>query len=481
MHFWKEVDVNTKNRSVHLLVLGGGPAGYAGAFHAADLGLKVTLVDMEPNPGGVCLYRGCIPSKALLHAAKVLTDAREAEAFGISFGKPKISIDRLREWKNDVVGKLTQGLGQLSKARKIEFVHGHGSFLDSHTVKVDKAEGGTTKISFDYCLLATGSHSTIPGAFDIGSDRVIDSEKALAIPDVPKRLLNIGGGYIGLEMAMVYASLGSEVTVVEMTNGLLPGADRDLVEPMQRELTKRLKAIHLNTKVVEMKELKSGVRVELSGLNVTETEQKFDKVLICVGRQPNTHGLGLQNTKVQLSERGFIKIDQQRRTTDPIIFAVGDIAGEPMLAHKASYEARMAAEAIAGKPSIFDAQAIPAVMFTDPEVAWVGLTETAAREQNLSVKIARFPWNASGRALTLNRKEGLTKVIADPVTAQILGVGVVGPGAGELLAEGALAVELGIRMEDLKLTMHAHPTLSETLMEAAETFFGASTHFYTKV
>ena len=465
----------------HLLVLGGGPAGYAAAFHAADLGLRVTLVDLEPNPGGACLYRGCIPSKALLHAASVVHEAREAADFGVRFADPVIDLDALRAWKDSVVKTLTDGLGHLRRARKIEFVHGRGIFLDSHTVRVDLAGGGTSRISFDFCVLATGARSTIPPAFAIKSDRVMDSEKALAITHVPNRLLAIGGGYIGLELSMVYAALGSEVTVAEMSNGLLPGADRDLIAPMQRELSRRLAAIHLNTKVAEMTETKAGIRVTLSGLDVEQPEQTFDAVLVCVGRQPATSNLGLEQTRVMLRDRGFVRINDERRTDDPTIFAVGDIAGEPMLAHKASYEARMAVDVVAGKPSTFDAQAIPAVVFTDPEVGWVGLTETAAKERNIPVKIARFPWNASGRALTLNRREGLTKIIADPVTTQILGFGVVGPGAGELLAEGAFAVEIGARMEDLSLTVHAHPTLSETVMEAAEAFFGTSTHFYGKL
>ncbi len=465
----------------HLLVLGGGPAGYAGAFRAADLGLRVTLVDREPNPGGVCLFRGCIPSKALLHVAKVMTEAREAETFGLDFGKPKLDLGKMRAWKDGVVRNLTKGLGQLSKARKIEYVHGQGRFLDSHTVEVDLVEGGTKRIGCDVCMLATGSYPFVPKDFDIGSDRVMDSDGALALESVPKTMLQIGGGYIGLEMAIVYAALGTEVTVVEMTNGLLPGADRDLVEVMRKELERRVKGVHLNTMVVGMKEVGGGVEVELSGLKVEEPRQVFEKVLVSIGRRPVTEGFGLEKTGVRVNARGFVETDGQRRTNDAAIFAVGDVAGEPMLAHKASYEARMAAEVIAGNPAAFDAQAIPAVMFTDPEVAWAGLTETAAKERNIPVKIGRFPWGASGRALTLNRRDGLTKVLADPATGQILGVGVVGPGAGELLAEGAFAVEIGARLEDLGLTVHAHPTLSETLMEAAETVFGTSTHYYTKM
>ncbi len=470
-----------EKESPRLLVLGGGPGGYAGAFHAADLGLDVTLVDREPNPGGVCLYRGCIPSKALLHAAKVIREAREAESYGIRFGEPEVELDRLREWKDGVVAKLTEGLGTLRKKRKINFIHGWGSFEDNHTLRVEKEEGGTETVRFDICMLAAGGRPVIPGAFDIGSDRVIDSEVALRLDDIPETMLQIGGGYIGLEMAMVYAALGTKVHVVEMTGGLLPGADRDLVEPLQEELEKQVESIRLHTRVVGLQEAEDGVHVELSGLHVDNPEITVDKVLVSVGRRPVTEGYGLENTKVELDDRGFVKVDEQQRTTDPAIYAVGDVAGPPQLAHKASYEARIAAEVIAGKPSVFDAQAIPAVMYTDPEVAWAGLTETAARERNLPVQIARFPWNASGRALTLNRRRGLTKLLAHPETHQVLGVGMVGPGAGELLAEGVLAIELGARMEDLGLTVHAHPTLSETVMEAAENFFGSSTHFYGKM
>jgi len=470
-----------KTRTKRLLVLGGGPAGYAGAFHAADLGLDVTLVDREPNPGGVCLYRGCIPSKALLHAAKILREARDAADLGIRFGDPEIDLDRLRDWKNGVVDKLTRGLGSLRKARGIRFLQGRGSFEDSHTLHVDLDDEGTETVRFDFCLLATGGRSIIPQAFDIQSDRVIDSEAALRLDDIPKVILVVGGGYIGLEMGTVYAALGSQVHVVEMAGSLLPEADRDLVKPLHRELEKQVASIHLNTKVVGLKEIKQGVRVELSGLRVDEPELTVDKVLVCVGRRPVTKGFGLENTKVELDERGFCVVDDQRRTTDSAIFAVGDIAGPPLLAHKGSYEARKAAEVISGQPATFDAQAIPAVMYTDPEVAWAGLTEAGAQERNLPVKVVRFPWNASGRALTMNRRQGLTKVVVHPQTHQVLGVGVVGPGAGELLAEGAFAVEIGARIEDLGMTVHAHPTLSETVMEAAELFFGSSTHFYGKM
>ncbi|MHC4871417.1 MAG: dihydrolipoyl dehydrogenase [Planctomycetota bacterium] len=467
-------------KDIRLLVLGGGPAGYAGAFHAADLGMQVTLVDLEPDPGGVCLYRGCIPSKALLHVSKIIREAAEAEEFGVTFGKPKVDLAKLRCWKNNVVKKLTSGLGSLTRSRKIEFIHGHGTFKDSNTLHISKTDGTETDKSFDYCLLATGSSPVIPEIFP-ESPLIIDSSGALAIKDIPQKLLVIGGGYIGLEMSMVYSTLGSEVTVVEMGNHLLPGADKDLVDILTHSISKKLAALHLNTRVVSLIETDSGINAELSSLDLDDNIKKYDKVLIAVGRKPNITEIGLELIGIDLNSDNFIKTDIQRRSSVSNIFAVGDVAGNPMLAHKASYEARMAVEVISGKPSAFDAQSIPAVMFTDPEVAWCGLTETEAKDRNIPVKIARFPWGASGRALTLNRQDGLTKIIANPSTGQILGVGVVGNGAGELLSEGSFAVEIGARMEDLKMTVHAHPTLSETIMEAAESFFGASTHFYTKL
>lgn len=460
-----------------LVVLGGGPGGYAAAFEAADLGLTVTMIDLDKNPGGTCLYRGCIPSKALLHAARVLKDAEEAEYYGIHFGKPRIDIDRMRAGTQAVVDKMTGGLGQLAKARKIKYIQGRASFTDSHTLRIQKSEGPDETLSFRHCILAAGSRPAVLENLLLNSPNVLNSTTALALPDIPKTMLVIGGGYIGLELGTVYAALGTKVSVIEVTGGLLPGCDPDLVKPLHARLETTLETIYLNSKVESMKEVRNGIKVKMSG-EVDQAEQIFDKVLICVGRKPNSSGLGLESTKVEVDEKGFVKVDEQRRTTEPHIFAIGDIAGQPMLAHKASHEGRVAAEVIAGKNSAFEPRAIPAVVFTDPEVAWVGLTETEAKKQGISVKVARFPWGASGRATTLNRPEGLTKIIADPETDAVLGVGIVGTNAGELIAEGALAIEMGALATDIELTIHPHPTLGETIMETAEMIFGSSTHVY---
>ncbi|MCL6481623.1 MAG: dihydrolipoyl dehydrogenase [Firmicutes bacterium] len=459
-----------------LAVVGGGPGGYAAAFLAADLGLDVTLIDEQPNPGGVCLYRGCIPSKALLHAAKVITEAREADHFGVQFGEPKIDLDRLRSWKDSVVAKMTSGLGQLSKARKVRYVQGRAALLDAHTLEVRNAQEAR-KIAFEHAILATGSRpATLPN-FDLNSQRVWDSTAALELPWVPKSLLVVGGGYIGLELGQVYAALGTKVTVVEMMPTLLPGVDADLVQPLHKRLEKQFAAIHLNTKVGSAKETKSGIQVRFEGEGAGK-EQTFEAVLVAVGRKPNSEVPGLENTRVKKTSRGYIEVDPQRRTAEPSLFAIGDVAGEPMLAHKASHEGRLAVEVIRGSKAQFEPLAIPAVVFTDPEIAWCGLTETQAKEQNRDVKIARFPWAASGRATTLNRSDGVTKLVLDAETEQILGVGLAGPSAGELIAEGVLAVEMGALAKDLALCIHPHPTLSETLMEAAEALYGTSTHIY---
>ncbi|OIO09655.1 MAG: dihydrolipoyl dehydrogenase [Elusimicrobia bacterium CG1_02_63_36] len=459
-----------------LVVLGGGPGGYAAAFYAADCGIRTSLVDIEPNPGGVCLYRGCIPSKALLHAAALLTEAEEAKSIGIQFSEPVVDLDKLREWKESVVRKLTGGLGQLSKQRKINYVQGRGRFLDASTLEVESADGSKRTLAFDHAILATGSRPVrLPFLPD--SERVLDSTGALELRVVPKRMLVIGGGYIGLEMATVYAALGSEITVVEMTPGLLPGCDRDLANVLARRVSKTAKAVLLETKVVSASPAATGIKVEFEGKE-GKTSAEFDVVLAAVGRRPNSENIGLENTKIQIDKRGFVTVDSQRRTGEPTIFAIGDIAGEPMLAHKASHEGRVAVDAIVGKKTVFEPVAIPAVVFTDPEVAWCGLTENEAAAQGRKIEVARFPWAASGRAITLNRTDGMTKLIVDPETERVLGVGIVGPGAGELIAEGTLAVEMGARASDVALTIHAHPTLSETLMESAEAFLGHSTHVY---
>ena len=470
--------------STQVAVIGAGPGGYAAAFYAADRGMQVTLIDPSPNPGGVCLYRGCIPSKALLHVADVLNEAKHAEAWGVSFGAAKIDLDRLRGFKTRVVNQLTGGLGQLSKQRKITYVQGTATFRDSRTLDIvrEGSSGTADTLEFENAIIATGSHpAKVPG-LSIESARLMDSTSALDLPDIPGSLLVVGGGYIGLELGTVYAALGSKVTVVEMTAGLLPGADRDLVNVLAKRIEAICDAVLLETKVVSMKEQKDGIAVTFeptaSGQDAAgRTERTFDRVLVSIGRRPNPVP-GIEKTKVKVDARGFVEVDSSRRTADPHIYAIGDVVGEPMLAHKASHEGRVAVEAIAGEKAAFEPLAIPAVVFTDPELAWCGLTESDAAKQKREVAIARFPWGASGRALTLDRSDGMTKLVLDPKTERILGVGIVGPGAGELIAEGVLAVEMGANASDLKLTIHPHPTLSETIMESAEVFFGHATHVY---
>ena len=458
-----------------LAVLGGGPGGYAAAFLAADLGLAVTLIDDAPNPGGVCLYRGCIPSKALLHVAKVIGDAREAEAWGVRFGAPQIDLAGVRAWKGSVVNRLTGGLGSLARQRKVTLMQGRGRFTGSHEIVVNTA-GGEQRVAFDHAIIATGSRPAAPPALAIDSGRVLDSTSALELADVPERLLVVGGGYIGLELGSAYAALGSAVTVVEMTDGLLPGVDRDLVGVLERRLRGSLAAVHTGTRVEAVEETGDGLAVTLSG--AASGTERYDRMLVSVGRVPNTGNLGLEQTGVAVGADGFIEHDDQQRTGDPAIFAVGDVAGQPMLAHKASHEGRVAAEAAAGRRVAFEPQAIPAVVFTDPEIAWCGLTETEAKAHGRDVRVARFPWAASGRATTLGRPEGLTKLLVDPGTERLLGCGIAGPGAGELIAEAVLAVEMGAVATDLRLTIHPHPTLSETLMEAGEALFGTATHVF---
>ncbi|SRR5579875_3461846 len=463
--------------TTRLAVVGGGPGGYPAAFLAADLGIQVTLIDPEPNPGGVCLYRGCIPSKALLHVAKVLTEARHAANWGIEFPEPKIDIDKLRNWKENVVQKLTGGLGQLSKQRKVNYIQGRASFIDSQTLKIQRNDG-EEYLKFEHAVLATGSRPATVSNFSHNSPRIMDSTTALELPDIPKAMLVIGGGYIGLEIGTVYAALGTRVSVVEMTSGLMPGVDRDLVSILAKRLEKVFDSIMLNTKVVEMEEEKNGIKVRFEGAGVKEPERVFEKVLVCVGRKPNSEGIGLENTRVEIDSHGFIKVDLRRQTAERSIYAIGDVAGEPMLAHKATHEGRVVAEAIAGREVVFEPRAIPAVVFTDPEIAWCGLTETQAKQENRSIKVARFPWSASGRATTLDRNDGVTKLVIDPETERVLGVGIVGTGAGELISEGVLAVEMAASVSDVRLSIHPHPTLSETVMEAAEVFLGTSTHLY---
>lgn len=461
-----------------LVVIGGGPGGYAAAFLAADLGMQVTLVDLEKNPGGVCLYRGCIPSKALLHVAKLLNETQEAANWGLKFARPEIDLDKLRSWKESVVNKMTGGLGILSKSRKITYIQGRATFLGNSKLSIERLDGGKEELEYKNAILATGSIPAQIPSLSLNSPRVIDSTGALALQDVPKSMLVVGGGYIGLELGSVYAALGTEVSVVEMTPGLLPGADRDMVNILAKSINSRMKSVMLNTKVVKMEEVSDGVKVTFEGEGIQEKEQVYEKVLVSIGRTPVTNGLGLENTKIQVDKRGFVKVNGQMLTDEPNVYAIGDIAGNPMLAHKASAEGKVAVEVIAGHKSEFKPAAIPAVIFTDPEIAWCGLTETEAKEKGIAVKVARFPWAASGRATTLDRSDGVTKLLMDPETERILGVGIAGPGAGELIAEGVLAVEMAATAKDMAMSIHPHPTLSETLMEAAEVFFGQSTHLY---
>jgi dihydrolipoyl dehydrogenase len=469
--------------SVQLAVIGGGPGGYAAAFLAADLGLSTALIDPEVNPGGVCVYRGCIPSKALLHVAKVIDEARHAKAWGVDFGGPTIDLAKLREFKNNVVKRLTSGTGQLVKHRKVQYIQGYADIVDAHNLTVTRTGSGpqadrsVEQVQFEHAILATGSVPAIPPALALDDPRVMDSTKALDLPDVPASLLVVGGGYIGLELGTVYATLGSAVTVVEMMPGLLPGADRDLVDVLAKRVAQTMKQVLLETRVVKMAPEAKGIRVTFEG-KAAPGEQVFDRVLVAVGRRPNSAIPGLDRTHVQVDRRGFIMADEQRRTHEPSIFAIGDVVGEPMLAHKASHEGRVAVEVIAGENVTFAPRAIPAVVFTDPEIAWAGLTETQAAKDNQPVTIAKFPWGASGRAITLDRTDGLTKLLLDPASERLLGVGLVGPGAGELIAEGVLAIEMSATATDLKLSIHPHPTLTETMMESAEVFFGQATHVY---
>jgi dihydrolipoamide dehydrogenase len=463
---------------VNIAIVGGGPGGYAAAFLAADLGMTVTLIDPEVNPGGVCLYRGCIPSKALLHVAKLLEESHQAKDWGIEFSAPKIDLARLRSWKEGVVKKLTGGLGILSKQRKVKYVQGRAAFENSTTVRITKADGSEETLTFDRIVLATGSRPAIVPSLKIDSPRLMDSTGALNLEDIPGTLLVVGGGYIGLELGSVYAALGTRVTVVEMLPGLLPGADRDLVLPLHKRLEKLFETILLNTTVAAVKDEGAGLRATFEGPEVKEREKVFDRVLVSVGRKPNSEIPGLEKTQVKLGPKGFVQVNKQLQTDDPSIYAIGDLVGEPMLAHKASHEGRTAVEAIAGHKVAFEPHAIPAVVFTDPEVAWCGLTETQAQKENRDIKVAKFPWAASGRAITLDRPEGMTKLLIDPQTERVLGVGIVGVGAGELIAEGVVAIEMAALAKDVALSIHPHPTLSETLMEAAEVFFGTSTDIY---
>jgi dihydrolipoamide dehydrogenase len=464
--------------TLNIAVVGAGPGGYAAAFLAADLGMTVTLIDPEINPGGVCLYRGCIPSKALLHVAELIEESHQAKDWGIEFAAPKIDLARLRSWKEGVVKKLTGGLGILSKQRKVKYVQGRAAFENSTTLQITKTDGTTESPAFDRIILATGSRPAIVPTLKLDTPRMMDSTGALNLDDIPATLLVVGGGYIGLELGSVYAALGTRVTVVEMLPGLLPGADRDLVLPLHKRLEKMFESILLHTTVASVKDEGNGISATLKGQDGNTQEKLFDRVLVSVGRKPNSEIPGLEKTHVQTGQRGFIQVNKQLQTDDPSIYAIGDVVGEPMLAHKAMHEGRTAVEAIAGHKVAFEPNAIPAVVFTDPEVAWCGLTETQAQKENREIKVAKFPWAASGRAVTLDRPEGMTKIIFDPQTERVLGVGIVGVSAGEMIAEGVLAIEMAALAHDVAHTIHPHPTLSETVMNAAEVFFGTSTDIY---
>ncbi len=461
-----------------VLIIGGGPGGYAAAFRAADLGLDVTMVDIEPRPGGECLYRGCIPSKTLLYLAELIHDAGHAKSMGITFGQPRIDLEGIRAWKGQVIDKLANGLLTLCDRRGVQLLQGRAVFESSDRVRVHDSE--VSHIKFRRAILATGSHaSQMPGmSFEKGG-RVMDSTGALELVDIPESMLIFGGGYVALEMGMVYASLGTRVTLAVRSERLLRGADPDLAEPLIRRLKDIFVAIHFNTGVSSMKNDGSKVDVTLEG-EVDQAQQTYDRVLIAIGRQPNSQGIGLETTKVNLNERGFVVVDEQLRTSDERIFAVGDVAGGTLLAHKAMREGKVAAEVIAGEPSAFDARAIPAVVYTDPQVAWCGLTEEEARKQNRAVRVERFPWKFSGRATTMDATAGLTKIIIDPETERILGLGLTGRDTEGLISEGVLAVEMGALAQDMALSIHPHPTLSETLGEVADIFLGTSTHILPK-
>ena len=463
-----------------LVVLGGGPGGYAAAFLAADLGLKVTIIDQQPSLGGTCLLRGCIPSKALLHVGHVISQAKELADWGVQFAEPRIDLDSVRAAKEKVVTRLAGGLATLARKRNVRIINATAVFRDSATLGLEGGDPTTydsDTITFDRLILAVGSKPTVPKALELPTDRVMTSAGALLLPDVPERLLVIGGGYIGLELGSVYARLGSRVTVIEMTDGLLPGADRDLVRPLEKRLKNLFETIHLGTEVTGLTDVGDKVEVSFKGEAANGVET-FDRVLVAVGRSPNSHGIGLENTNVQIDERGFVLTDDRQRTADDRILAVGDVAGEPMLAHKAARQGKVAVETLTGGSAVFDNQAIPAVVFTDPQIAWAGLTETEAKAQGVEIIVSQFPWAASGRAQATGATDGMTKLIVEPETEAVLGVGIVGVGAGELIAEGVLAIETGATVRDISDSIHPHPTMSETLANAGEAFHGLATEIY---
>lgn len=466
-----------KATETEVVVLGAGPGGYAAAFYAADKGKKVILIEQERRLGGVCLNRGCIPSKALLHVTKMVSEAKESEFRGISFGEPKIELTKLRTWKESILDKLSQGISGLAQRRNVEVWKGRGYFEESGLLRVE-TEKGQKFIKYDKAIIAVGSRPALPAAFDLGNKRIMTSTEALELEDIPKDFLIVGGGYIGMELGTVYASLGSRIVVVEAMDSILAGADPDLARPVLNFAQKHFKEVRVKTKVLKMATSGKQIKVVME-IDGKQVEESYDRVLVSVGRTPNTQDLGLKNTKVTLDEKGFIKTDKNQQTSDSSILAIGDVAGGLLLAHKASKEARIAVDAICGEHGHSKDIIIPAVVFTDPEVAWCGLTEAEARKKEVPVEVVKFPWAASGRALSFDRTDGLTKIIIEPETERILGVGIVGAGAGELIAEGVLAVEMGATVRDLAECVHPHPTLSETFMEAAEMFYGTSTHAFS--
>lgn len=460
-----------------LVVLGAGPGGYAAAFYAADKGVKVILVEQEKRLGGVCLHRGCIPSKALLHVTKLISEAKESKMRGVIFSDPKIELDKLRAWKDSVLEKLALGISGLAQKRGVEVMYGRGHFEDSQTLRVETTDGQKF-INYDHAIIAVGSQPAIPQAFDLGNKRIMTSTEALEIEEIPRDLLIVGGGYIGMELGTVYATLGSRIVMVEALEQILTGVDSDLIRPVKNYAEKAFRQIRLKTKVTKMSTSGKQIKVNME-YEGKKLEELYDRVLVSVGRKPNCEDLGLENTKITRDEKGFIKVNEHQQTTDPAIFAIGDVAGGVLLAHKATKEGRIAAQVITGEKAAFES-IVPAVVFTDPEIAWCGLTEAEARGRNIPVQVARFPWSASGRALSFDRPDGMTKMIIEPETERILGVGIVGAGAGELISEGVLAVEMGATAKDIAESIHPHPTLSETLMECAETFYGSATHAFIK-